>query len=311
MKRVIKTLAISMLLLWGTGIASAQDIEIKDFERNYTSLIASMNPVNDNAGEACAIIRFSVRDTSFIIEPNLGVVKRINNPGEILLYVPKGTKRITVRHKKVMPLRDYEIPETIEPKTTYDAVLTLSETAIARQKANKNHNVFIGAGFNILSISGPSASIGFDINHHVAEIQVVYGLNKTGDLYFYDKANMLKAVWNYNALRTSLRYGYDFQPTDFLGIMPQLGVAVNMFTGSDGEESRIRTENYKKASSVSALAALRFTISFSNNLKIQLSPEYDFSVTKSDNCKLICDYDSTFKSWSNGFNLNLGLIIFL
>ncbi|MBR1400592.1 MAG: autotransporter outer membrane beta-barrel domain-containing protein [Prevotella sp.] len=310
MEKTFKTIALSMLLLWGTGIASAQDIEIKDFERNYTSLIASMNPVNDNAGEACAIIRFSVRDTSFVIEPNLGVVKRINKPGEILLYVPKGTKRITVRHKKMMPLRDYDIPETIESKTTYDAVLTLSETAIARQKANKNHNVFIGAGFNILSISGPSASIGFDINHHVTEISVVYGMNKTGDLYFYDKANTLKAVWNYNALRTSLRYGYDFQPTDFLGIMPQLGVAVNMFTGSDGEESRIRTENYKKASSVSALAALRFTISFSNNFKIQLTPEYDFGVMESNNCELVCEYDSTFKSWTNGFNINLGLIIF-
>lgn len=49
----------------------AQDIKMTTFERNITSLIASMDPVYDNAGEACAVVRFFVRDEGFEIEPNL------------------------------------------------------------------------------------------------------------------------------------------------------------------------------------------------------------------------------------------------
>ena len=290
---------------------SAQDIEIKDFRRNYTSLKASMNAVYDNAGTACALIRFSVRDTSFIIESNMGVVKRINQPGEIQIYVPKGTKRITVRYKGMLPLRDYEIPEAIEPKVTYDAVLSATNEAIKRQNANKGHNIYVGAGYQVMSISGPSVSLGFKIDHHVVEIGAVIGLAKTDDLYFYQKSdNTLKAAWNYKAIRTMLRYGYDMEMTDFLSIMPQAGVALNAFTGSEAGETKTNSNYFKQASSVSALAALRFTLSFSNNIKLNITPEFHFGIVKSNNCKLISENDNTFKKWTDGINLNMGLIFF-
>ena len=73
---------ILLMLLMAALRVEAQDIQVVKFERNYTSLIASMNPVYDNTGEACALLRIFVRDHNYTIEPNLGVLKRETLPGE-------------------------------------------------------------------------------------------------------------------------------------------------------------------------------------------------------------------------------------
>lgn len=289
-----------MLPVWG------QDIEVKDFVRNHTSMVARMNPVMDNAGEACALIRFSVRDTSFVIEANLGVLKRECKIGEIHVYVPQGTKRLTVRYRNKLPLKDYEIPEVIEQKVTYDAVI---QFANAPKSADVGSHVYMGAGFNVLSIMGPSLSFGFIKDHHAVEVGAVIGLGKTDDLFFYKNGTTLKAAWSYKAIRAQVRYGYEFQLTDFLGIIPQGGLSMNMFTGSDVKDESVKTDDFKKASSASLLLGTRLMLSVSDRVKLQVTPEYLMSLYKSDNCKLISENDNTFKSWTDGFSLNAGVII--
>ena len=103
--------------------ASAQDISIISFEHKATDLKPRLSPQYDYSGEACAVIRFSTRDTTFMIEANLGIVRRETLPGEILIYVPSGTKRLTIRHDNLFPLRDYDIPMRLEPKNAYHALL--------------------------------------------------------------------------------------------------------------------------------------------------------------------------------------------
>jgi len=113
-----------MLSVWGFNMPiSAQDISIDNFEAKPTDLKARVSPVYDKSGEACALIRFSTRDTTFIIEGNQGVLKRETLPGEILMYVPHGTKLLTIRRDNLYPLRDYEIPMRLEPMSVYDALL--------------------------------------------------------------------------------------------------------------------------------------------------------------------------------------------
>lgn len=280
---------------------SAQDIQITKFERNYTSLIASVKPVYDNAGDACAVIRFFVRDKDFIIEPNLGVLKKENLPGEIRLYVPKSTKRLNVRYKNLMPLIGYVIPERVESKVTYDVKVEVIEGG------KKEHNVFVGAGYNITSISGPSLAIGFDIKHHIIELGAVIGLNKTDDIYFYDSSSNVTAAYNYKAIRTQLRYGYDIEVADFFSIMPQVGVSYNYFSGTEVVKGK---SDYGSASSMSGMIGARLVASLSDNFKLHITPEYDFGIYKDDNCKKLSDFDNSFKSWTDGFNLNIGLMFF-
>ena len=206
-----------------------------------------------------------------------------------------------------MPLNGYEIPIKIEPKVTYDAELSVTDEALNRHKANKGHNVYVSAGYNILSLSGPSVALGFDINHHNIEAGAVFGLNKTDDWYFYDADSNVKAAYNYKAIRIQLRYGYDLKATDFFSIMPQIGGAYNLYSGSEVVKGN---SNYDSANSMSVLAAVRIVASFNDNFKLHITPEYDFGVYKDDNCNMLSDLDSTFKSWTEGFNLNIGLIYF-
>ena len=113
-----KICGVLLLLLMSCG-ASAQDIEIRDFKENIRDLRASLNPVSDLSGEFCALIRFSVSDTTFVIEPNMGFIKRTTGPGEILLYVPTMARKLTIKHEGLLPLRGYKIPVKLEPKRVY------------------------------------------------------------------------------------------------------------------------------------------------------------------------------------------------
>lgn len=303
----MKKILIGLLLFTAVSEMFAQDIQMTRFERNYTSLIASTNPVYDNTGEACAVIRFFVRDDGFIIEPNMGMMKQESKPGEIRIWVPKGTKRLTIRNTNWMPLTGYEIPVVIEPKVTYEAEISITDEALRRSKANKNHNVYVSAGYNVMSISGPSLSLGFDINHHNIELGAVYGVNKTDDLYFYGSDGSLRAAFNYHAIRIQLRYGYDFKITDFFSIMPQAGGAYNIMSGTEVVKANV---DYSTGHSMSLFGAVRLVASFNDRLKLHITPEYVFGVYKDNNCDMISNNDTTFKSWTDGFNLNIGLVYF-
>lgn len=141
MKKIIIGLC-ALLLALGFGRMEAQtsmlqDIIVADFHHVVTDLTASVSPINDFNGEACAVIKFFVRDTTFVIEPNLGYIKRESKVGEIRLWVPVGTKRLTVRHEGLFPLKDYIIPEPIDCKKAYHAYLMVNETATTSKKKIK------------------------------------------------------------------------------------------------------------------------------------------------------------------------------
>ena len=137
-----------IVTVYRPSYVKSTDIELSNFQFNSSSLFASFSPEYDNSGQACAVIRYSVDSEGFVVEPNLGIVKMIEKPGEIIQYVPAGTKRLTVRNGNYMPIRDYEIPMELQSKGTYDVNLSLTEYAIKRQKASPDHENYLGVGYN-------------------------------------------------------------------------------------------------------------------------------------------------------------------
>lgn len=300
-----KILCVIILLVLLISEVKAQNIQITKFERNITNLIASTNPVYDNAGEACAMVRFFVRDMGFTIEANLGVVKTDTLSGEIRLWIPTGTKRITVRHEGMLPLSGYEIPIRIESKATYEATIDIEER---KEKKESNAHVFLEARYNVMTLAGPEVGLGFEVKNHVIEVNAVYGLKKSDDLFFYDKDGNMNEAYSYQPFRLGLRYGYEIEIIEnVLAVVPQVGCAYNLMSGK-GVASTVSTgDDYKTASSFSALGALRLQVALGNHLKLYVTPEYDYGLYKDDNCKWISDYDKTFKGWTDGFNLSVGL----
>lgn len=327
------------------SLAQMNNIQITKFEMS-NSLIASMNSVFDNNGDACAVIRFWYSGSGYIIEPNLGILKIETLPGETRLWVPKGTTRITVRHKEDRPLRGYNIPIKIESKRDYDAEITLtgetskdpenyktdysaeitftddtsddSEDSKTDDDAkstisddttieSKNH-VYIGAGYNIMSLSGLSLIVGTIFHHHQIELGYVNGMNTSDDLYFYDANDNLKAGYNYNAIRVSLTYGYEISVSNFFFITPMAGVSYLTYIGNEISNSK-NNKDYQYANSLSATGGVRFSVGLGKHCRLYLTPEYQAAVYKNKNCKLISSYDENMKNWNDGFNLNVGFCV--
>lgn len=304
----MKKILLVLLLVQALAIrTAAQDIKITKFERNMTSLIGSMDPIIDNTGEACAVIRFFVRDEGFEIEPNLGVLKTDRKTGEIRMWVPTGTKRLTIRHAGAMPLSGYELPISLESKVTYDAALEMTEAGKAA--SGLDMHFFVGAGYNVGTLSGPALTIGLNISHHIVELDAIIGTNKTDDLYFYNSSGDAIAAYNYKPIRLSARYGYEIKASEMFSIIPQIGGAYNSMTGT-AVGTMTQNGTYKSASSVSGLIAVKAAFNLSKNFALHLTPEYDFGLSKDNVCKLVSDNDDTFKGWTDGFNLNVGLMIY-
>ncbi len=115
----------TLLILWGLSIAlsHAQNLRITSFKTLTTDLSASTKVVNDGNENACALIKVVTTDKDYHFETPLGVVKRDDKLNEIWLYVPRGTKKITVTHPKLGTLRNYELSNVLVMKTVYEMIM--------------------------------------------------------------------------------------------------------------------------------------------------------------------------------------------
>lgn len=196
---------------------SAQDIQITQFEVNPTNLVASMYPEYDNTGTPCAVIRFLVRETGFKIQGNLGIVKQDSLPGEIRVWIPQGTKRITVRHEKYMPLDGYVIPVRIESKMVYDAVIEAKVVIDDNSPQRKFLGVF-NRLFANLSIGSEGLSIGLStpISPYV---DLAAGINYMPGFRIYDDITITTKSLEIKNQATQTMDVYNFGKMDIFGEM--------------------------------------------------------------------------------------------
>jgi len=129
-----------LLILLSYNKVIPQNIEVKSFNilpHDQTARVT--NPVKDQNAEKCALIKVVTNQPGFIWEGGiLGITKVEKKTGEYWVYVPKGTKKITIKHQKLGVLRNYIFPTSIKEATTYEMVLTTKnvEMVIREQKIN-------------------------------------------------------------------------------------------------------------------------------------------------------------------------------
>ena len=302
MRHINNIICIAALLLAVISSATAQEIKIKSFERNYANLKGSTEQVLDGNGDACAIIRFSVGNKKFDIKPNLGVLKKVEGRGEVLMYVPKGTKIISISGDGMMPLREYRIPVKVESKVVYDAVVTVEGGGITITP-------YVGVGYSIIGVSGPTLYAGASIGQHQIEAGATLGLNKSADVYYYNRNTTdLKAAYNYKARLFFLRYGFQIPVAKRFSITPQAGAVYSFYNGQSLPGIPYN-DDYKKSSAISATIGARLGVELVNHLMLQVTPSYAISLKKDDKCQLISGVDDKFAKWRKGFGLTAGLQI--
>lgn len=134
------------LMLVSTQMIGAQNIDVSSFRLLENDLDANTIGTleKDQNGEIAALIKVVTTETGFSFDTGqLGIVKTVQKPAEIWVYVPHGMKKITISHPRLGILRDYYLPITVAPARTYEMVLEAgTHMASVRQTQTSQFVVF-------------------------------------------------------------------------------------------------------------------------------------------------------------------------
>jgi len=100
-----------LIILWcfSWHLIDAQEFHVRSFRCLSNDITAWVDPVRDLNDEACALIKV-VGDPDFVFSTPLGVVARREEVGEIWLYVPRGTMKLTIKHPRWGGVEGLSIP---------------------------------------------------------------------------------------------------------------------------------------------------------------------------------------------------------
>ncbi len=111
----------AMAFIYANGVV-AQQFGVNSFRELANDITAYINPVTDLNGEACALVKVEC-SSDFAFSSPLGIVKRINEVGEVWLYLPKGSILLTLKHPQWGVVRDYKFSKALESRVTYELKL--------------------------------------------------------------------------------------------------------------------------------------------------------------------------------------------
>ena len=155
--RVVLTIFLIGLGLY-SGVLSAQNISVKSFRLLETDLTANTAGTmkRDQNNEVSALIKVVTTETGFAFDGGmLGIVGAEQRTGEIWVYVPQKSRKITLSHQKLGVLRDYYYPVPVEAGRTYEMVLTTGKvTTIVQESA--------GGQYLVMTVTPANAEVSID-----------------------------------------------------------------------------------------------------------------------------------------------------
>lgn len=114
---------LTLLLLTFLAEGRAQQFAVESFKLLANDVTAFIDPVEDLNGDACALLKIECAP-EFAFSTPLGIVSRIDKTGEIWLYLPKGSKKITIKHPKWGIIRDFPFSEKLDSHKSYELRLS-------------------------------------------------------------------------------------------------------------------------------------------------------------------------------------------
>lgn len=106
----------------------SQSISVNSFKLLEFDLTANTtgSMEKDQNGEVAALIKVVTPERDFSFDGgSLGIVATRQHTGEIWVYVPRGARRITIKHQNYGVLRDYYYPIKIEGGKTYEMLIDI------------------------------------------------------------------------------------------------------------------------------------------------------------------------------------------
>ena len=134
----------------------AQEMTVKSFELLSNDIIARTSPRNDRNGIPCAVIRVGIALQGVVFDGNT-IGAPVYNTGEYLVYVPEGSRQITIRHNSYVPLTvafaDYGI-DRVKSSTTYRLTVLKGGVTPSSQQPEGN--------FLVMNVTPATARVSID-----------------------------------------------------------------------------------------------------------------------------------------------------
>ena len=142
----MKNNVVLFLLLFMSIGAVAQNITVKSFKDMPMDMSASSLEGKriDNNGAVAALIKIVSTETGFSFDGGtLGIVDSKQKVGEIWLWVPYGSRKLTIVHPQLGVLSDYYYPIEIKAEHTYEMVLNTAHVeTVINEVVNQQYLVF-------------------------------------------------------------------------------------------------------------------------------------------------------------------------
>ena len=137
---------VSFLFLLLIAFGAKAQISVKSFQALPTDMTASSLEGKriDQNNEPAALIRVVTSETGFVFEAGaLGIVETKQKVGEIWVWVPRGSRKISIMHQQLGVLREYRYPIEIESERTYEMVLTTAKIeTIVKEEVREQYLMF-------------------------------------------------------------------------------------------------------------------------------------------------------------------------
>lgn len=174
---------------------------------------------------------------------------------------------------------------------------------------NYKNEFYIEGNVRAGSCIAMGTTFGGYIDNVNIEASYLYGVGKSETIY-WSSNNTKPLVSNYTpTMNVSGKVGYGFPISTRFRLTPQVGVIFMKL--KETMEGGATVSPADGAYAVSGLVSLRLSAAIVDHFAVSLSPEYSFNFMKSDGYTVLSETSSKIKKWSEGFNVKLGIIVFL
>lgn len=181
----------------------AQTITVTQFNLAETDLTANSKrtEVFDQNGDRCALIRVQTTQKGFVFDVGSAGVQKVDDShtGEIWVYVPYGVRHISIRHKDLGSLPNYDFPVAIQKAKTYIMSITSDKVLVAkyddtrkqklRIKSSYENTTFVLNGVNIQLNPSGEATQELAFGTHAYRVEVPAFYPKEGQITIEDPDN--------------------------------------------------------------------------------------------------------------------------
>ncbi len=173
---------------------------------------------------------------------------------------------------------------------------------------NNRNEFYIEGNMRAGTFMAVGGTIGCYINNVNVEASYLLGTGKSEVIYWNNNdLEPFSATYSPN-MNISAKAGYGIPVGTRFRLTPQIGVNFMKL------KETVYNETLKPADGanvISGLVSLRFSAALVSKIAVSLSPEYSFPVVKSDGYTALSDISTDIKKWGEGFNIKIGLTLFL